>query len=113
MATHRSGSFERLHATVQQWIWQRNWTELRDAQEQAIPLLLEGKRDVIISAATASGKTEAAFLPIASQLLHKKGEGLALYISPLKALINDQYSRMEDLFGACDLPIHPWHGDVA
>lgn len=113
MTTEPSGSFERLHPTVQQWIWQRRWTELRDAQEQAIPFVLEGKRDVIISAATASGKTEAAFLPIASQLLKMKGEGLALYISPLKALINDQFYRMEDLFGVCDLPVHPWHGDIA
>ena len=112
MATQPSGSFEQLHPSIQQWIWQRRWTELRDAQEKAIPIVLEGKRDVIISAATASGKTEAAFLPIASRLLEMQGEGLALYISPLKALINDQCSRLEDLFGACDLPVHPWHGDI-
>ena len=112
MATLSSGSFDRLHVKVQEWIWQRRWTELRDAQELAIPLVLEGRRDVIISAATASGKTEAAFLPIASQLLEMNGEGLAVYISPLKALINDQFLRMEGLFGACDLPVHPWHGDI-
>ena len=113
MATQPSGSFERLHPAVQQWIWQRNWTELRDAQEQAIPLLLDGKHDVIISAATASGKTEAVFFPVASRLLAMEGRGLALYISPLKALINDQCIRLEDFFGACDLPVHPWHGDIA
>ncbi len=111
MEAQRSGSFERLHPKIQQWIWQRRWDELRDAQERAIPIILEGGRDLVIAAATASGKTEAAFLPIASKLI-EQGDGLALYISPLKALINDQCARMEDLFGACELPVYPWHGDV-
>lgn len=112
MGTEDSGSFDLLHPRVQEWIWQRRWTGLRDAQERAIPLVLEGKRDLIICAATAAGKTEAAFLPIASHLVEMQGEGLAVYVSPLKALINDQFRRMEDLFGACDLPVYPWHGDV-
>lgn len=112
MATNQSTSFEQLHPTVQQWVWQRGWGELRDAQEQAIPIILSGDQDLIISAATASGKTEAAFLPLASCLLHADRQGLVLYISPLKALINDQVLRLEDLFGACELPVHPWHGDI-
>lgn len=111
MAT-QSSSFGLLHRTVQEWVWRRNWSELRDAQEQAIPIVLAGASDLIISAATAAGKTEAAFLPIASMLVEAQGAGLALYISPLKALINDQCSRLEDLFGHCQLPVYPWHGDI-
>lgn len=112
MNAQPSGAFASLHPTIQEWIWQRSWTELRDAQEKAVPAILEEKRDVIISAATASGKTEAAFLPVASRLLELDRNGLALYISPLKALINDQHLRLSDLFGACELPVYPWHGDV-
>jgi len=76
--------------------------------------ILAGDRDVIIAANTASGKTEAAFLPIATRLVEEStGDALALYISPLKALINDQLSRLEPFFAQLDLPVHPWHGDIA
>lgn len=69
----------------------------------------------MISAPTAGGKTEAAFLPLASRLAKRAdspGFGL-LYISPLKALINDQFRRLEPLFEALDQPVHRWHGDVS
>jgi ATP-dependent Lhr-like helicase len=72
---------------------------------------------VIIASATASGKTEAALLPICTALadLHDVGAdtGLgALYLSPLKALINDQYDRIVALCEPLDLPVHRWHGDA-
>ena len=87
-----------LDARIQRWVWSKGWTALRDAQELAIPVLLDARQDVIISAATASGKTEAAFLPILSQLARNGEEmGVVLYISPLKALINDQWGRLEPL----------------
>lgn len=111
-----SGAFDLLHVEVRRWIWQQNWRELRDAQEAAVAPILAGDTDVIISAATASGKTEAAFLPICSALVTERapeGSGIsALYISPLKALINDQYRRLEELCEHLDLPVHRWHGDV-
>lgn len=112
----RSTAFERLHPDVRRWIWQRGWRELRDAQETAIPAILAGDTDVIISAATASGKTEAAFLPICSNLVNTRaGEpGIrAVYVSPLKALINDQYDRLDELCELLNIPVHRWHGDVA
>jgi hypothetical protein len=110
-----SNAFELLHPGVQRWIWSRQWTELRDAQERATVPILAADHDVIIAAATASGKTEAAFLPICSALLDgsQPGPGVqALYISPLKALINDQYGRLDDLCEQIDLAVHRWHGDV-
>lgn len=59
-----SSAFFQLDERIRRWIWQAGWTELKDAQERAIPIILEGQRDVIIAAATASGKTEAAYFPI-------------------------------------------------
>jgi len=92
----QSRAFGRLHLKVQHWVWQQDWRELHDAQEQAVEPILSGERDVIIASATASGKTEAAFLPIGSSLASEpSGDGLALYISPLKALINDEFTRLE------------------
>jgi len=109
-----SASFELLHPSIQRWIWESGWTELRDAQERAIPPIMEGKCDVIVAAATAAGKTEAAFLPILSRLLSPESEGhVALCISPLKALINDQWDRLSRLCETLDIPVIPWHGDVA
>ena len=64
-----SSAFTQLHPKIQRWIWEQNWCELRDAQERAVGPILAGNRDLIIAAATASGKTEAAFLPICSALL--------------------------------------------
>jgi ATP-dependent Lhr-like helicase len=101
---------------VQQWVWRQGWQELRDAQVKAIPPILEQNRDVVIAAATAAGKTEAAFLPILSRLIaqDKAAPGVdVLYVSPLKALINDQHGRLEQLSEQLDVPVHRWHGDVA
>jgi ATP-dependent Lhr-like helicase len=111
-----SRSFDQLATHVQRWVYDENWTGLRDAQEAAIPLLLDEKRDVLISAATAGGKTEAAFLPIVSKLLDSEpiGPGVqALYVAPLKALINDQYQRLLGMCEGTDLAVNRWHGDVA
>jgi ATP-dependent Lhr-like helicase len=109
----RSSAFELLDSRIQRWIWQAGWTELKDAQERAIPVILQGQRDVIIAAATASGKTEAAFFPILTRML-KEGEPVsALYISPLKALINDQWARLRLLCESLEIPVIPWHGDIS
>ncbi|RKT54438.1 DEAD/DEAH box helicase [Saccharothrix australiensis] len=109
-----SSQFFRLHEKVRRWVHRRGWQALNDVQERAIPLVLKGTEDVIVSAATASGKTEAAFLPICSALLDEVDDGgiRVLYVSPLKALINDQHRRLEELCADLGLPVHRWHGDV-
>lgn len=97
-SSSNSSSFERLHPEIQQWVWSQGWTSLRDAQEWAVPALVGADRDVIIAASTAAGKTEAAFLPILTNLLNdREPAGAVLYISPLKALINDQWDRLSRL----------------
>lgn len=107
-------AFDSLNPLVQKWIWQQKWQRLRDVQEKAIPAVLSGG-DVVISARTAAGKTEAAMLPLLTRVLTKENrDGFSvLYVSPLKALINDQYRRLESLCEACDIQLHKWHGDVS
>lgn len=114
--THKSSSFELLHEKVQNWIWRQGWTSLKEIQENTIPIVLKGDCDVIISAATAGGKTEAAFLPILSNILSEDfgSSGYdVLYISPLKALINDQYRRLLDITKDLNINVTPWHGDIS
>jgi ATP-dependent Lhr-like helicase len=113
-----SRAYELLHPKVKQWIWDQNWQELRRTQALAVEPILAGELDIIISAATASGKTEAAWLPIVSALAtHSDGDpgraGVsALYVSPLKALINDQYQRLASLCELSGLKLNRRHGDV-
>lgn len=116
-SSHPSNSdesgFSLLHPSIQRWVWSKGWTSLRDAQERAIRPILEAREDIIIAAATAAGKTEAAFLPILTNIANSGEESaLAIYISPLKALINDQWGRLEELCESLELPVIPWHGDI-
>lgn len=102
---------EKLDIRVQRWIFQQGWSGLREIQSLAIEPILSAKTDVLISASTAAGKTEAFFLPAISAIAEpQEGVGI-LYISPLKALINDQDRRLESLSDLLDMPVTPWHGD--
>lgn len=109
-------AFDSLAEPVRKWIWTQKWAQLRNVQSEAIPKILAGG-DVIVSARTAAGKTEAAFLPLITRIL-KNGNGRprgfdVLYVAPLKALINDQHRRLEGLLEECGIPLHKWHGDVS
>ena len=109
-----SKAFELLDRKIQKWIWKEQWDQLRDIQEDAIPTIIEGEKDVIIASATASGKTEAAILPILSNAISDNKKGVfGLYIGPLKALINDQYRRFLEIAKETHIRITPWHGDVS
>lgn len=108
-----SSSFFLLDERIQRFIWAEGWESLRDAQEAAIPLIVKGDRDVIVAAATAAGKTEAAFLPALTRLVQSDPPGLITYISPLKALINDQFGRLDRLCEQLEVPVWPWHGDIS
>ena len=107
-------AFELLHPGVQKAIFAMGWKQLRPIQTQAIRTILDGSGHAILCAQTASGKTEAAFLPIISRLATTRRDSVqALYIGPLKALINDQFRRLEQLCEALEIPVHRWHGDVS
>ncbi|MEQ5267592.1 DEAD/DEAH box helicase [Klebsiella michiganensis] len=107
-----SSAYDSLDPRVRKWVYKQGWPALRPLQESAIPTILARDRDVLISAGTAAGKTEAFFLPACSAIADITGGFGIIYISPLKALINDQYRRLESLGEVLDMPVTPWHGDV-
>ena len=113
MSERASTAFHLLDERIQRFVWAEGWEFLRDAQEAAIPLVIPGEHDVVVAAATAAGKTEAAFLPALTHLLQQEVPGLIVYISPLKALINDQFGRLERLCEQLEVPVWPWHGDIS
>lgn len=107
-----SSAYDSLDPRVRKWVYKQGWSALRPLQESSIPVVLARDQDVLISAGTAAGKTEAFFLPACSAIADITGGFGIIYISPLKALINDQYRRLESLGEALDMPVTPWHGDV-
>ena len=111
-----SDAFNKLARPIQKWIRSKGWSELRNVQVEAIESVYGSDDDLIISASTAAGKTEAVFLPLLSQVVEEPAKvGFdILCISPLKALITDQAMRLEEICQYCDeLPVYPWHGDVS
>ena len=73
--------YQRLDRRVQKWLFNQGWPDLREIQKRAIEPILAGDRDVLISASTAAGKTEAFFLPACSAIAEQeKGFGI-LYVS--------------------------------
>jgi ATP-dependent Lhr-like helicase len=100
---------------IKEYIYGRGWSELRDIQIDAARVIFESDKNLLLSSSTASGKTEAAFFPIITEILkHPEwSESISvLYIAPLKSLINDQFYRLDDLLDMSGIPVTHWHGDV-
>ncbi len=111
---NHSSSYALLAEPIQKALWKLGWESLRPIQEQAIGFIQNSQNDLIISARTASGKTEAAFLPVLSVICQNPASSVqAIYVGPLKALINDQFRRLEELCEYARIPVHRWHGDVS
>ena len=107
-------AFGRLSPFIQEYIYKNNWTELHDIQIEACRIIFDTDSHLLLSSGTASGKTEAAFLPILTRLLEDPPLSVgALYIAPMKALINDQFSRLSDLVKESGIKLCHWHGDVS
>lgn len=106
--------FGRLAPYIQDFIYRNNWTELRAVQVAACNVIFNSNDHLLLTSGTASGKTEAAFLP-ALTLLHESPSTSVgiLYISPLKALINDQFARLDALLEEGGISVCKWHGDAS
>ena len=106
--------FERFPDYIREYIYQHSWENLREIQLLAAESIFNTKNNLLLTSSTASGKTEAAFFPILTMLEGNLPESVAvLYIAPLKSLINDQFSRIEELLDISGIPVTHWHGDVA
>ena len=107
-------AFDRYAPFVQEYIYQNHWENLRSIQVAAADAIFNTDENVLLTASTASGKTEAAFFPVITLFSEDMPSSVGcIYIGPLKALINDQFSRLNDLCAEADIPVWHWHGDVA
>lgn len=105
-------AFDNLSNPIRHFIRKKGWTSFRPIQRAAIERILSSDKNYILASRTASGKTEAAFLPILSKVDFTQSGVQVLYISPLIALINDQINRVEELCQYIDVPITKWHGEA-
>jgi len=105
-------AFDYLSDSIKRYIYDKQWDSLRPIQMAAITRIMGDDRHYILASRTASGKTEAAFLPILSKVDFSSPGVRVLYISPLIALINDQFQRVEDLCQYLDVPVTKWHGEA-
>ena len=89
---------DRYAPFIQEYIYERGWESIRKIQVAACDVILGTNDNVLLAYGTASGKTEAAFLPMITDIYENpcKSVGI-LYISPLKTLINDQFLRIEEI----------------
>ena len=107
--------FSRFPDFIKEFIYRNSWTELRDIQLDAARVIFDTDSNLLLSSSTASGKTEAAFFPIITDILEhpETSESISvLYIAPLKSLINDQFSRLDELLDMTGITVTHWHGDV-
>ncbi len=106
--------FNRYAPFVQDYIYRNGWESLRAVQVAAGDAIFNTDKNVLLCASTASGKTEAAFFPIITLFSEDPPSSVgALYIGPLKALINDQFLRLNELCNDAEIPVWHWHGDVS
>ncbi len=108
------GPFDRLHPRLRHAIvHDLGWRSLRPVQEQATDVILDGHNAVVL-APTAGGKTEASIFPVLSQMLtDERLPVAALYICPIRALLNNQELRLRQYTRMVGLEVFKWHGDVA
>ena len=114
MAIQESNVFESLAKPIREALEERGFVSPTDPQLKAIPEILAGKNVLLISP-TASGKTEAAVLPVLSMYVTDRGEDRGikiLYITPLRALNRDMLERFEWWAERLDLKIAVRHGDT-
>lgn len=107
-------AFSRYAPFIQDFIYRNGWDSLRGVQVAAADAIFNTDQNVLLAASTASGKTEAAFFPMLTLLQEQPSSSVGIiYIAPLKALINDQFGRLNELCEEAGIPVWRWHGDVS
>jgi ATP-dependent Lhr-like helicase len=106
--------FEMLVKPIRRLAKQKGFEIATEPQEKAMPRILEGKNVLLISP-TATGKTEAAVLPVLNMLLQRpeRLRGIKiLYVTPLRALNRDLLERLEWWCNNLDIKLAVRHGDT-
>ena len=105
--------FNSLPWFLREYIHENRWEGFRGIQERAFDVLFGRDSHLLISSGTSSGKTEAALFPAVSSIYSNPPRSIgALYVGPLKALIDDQFQRLEPMLKDSYIEVTGWHGDI-
>lgn len=108
-----SGIVDNLPLFLRNYMYDSGWTSLWWIQEQSLDVAFNTNANILISAGTSGGKTEAAFFPVIATIYNERPNGIgAIYVSPLKALIDDQNERLGRILRDSEIRVTGWHGDV-
>ena len=113
--TNADRVYARFPDFIKEYIYSQGWNELREIQIAAADVIFNTENNLLLSSSTASGKTEAAFFPIISDIVENPPQVKSvqvLYVAPLKSLINDQFYRLYDLLDSTGIELTHCHGDV-
>ncbi|KGF04563.1 DEAD/DEAH box helicase [Anaerococcus lactolyticus] len=108
-----TNSYDLLSRDMRKYIFEKGWPSLTKIQDATIKHIFATDNNLILAAPTASGKTEAAFLPTISKSQDIKTKLKILYISPLIALINDQFKRISEMCEDFDIGVTSWHSEAS
>lgn len=105
--------FSKLPSFLKEYIHNSRWTEFREVQTKAFDVLFNTDSHLLLSSGTSSGKTEAAMFPVIASIYSDPPKSIGLlYVSPLKALIDDQFGRLELILRDSDIRVTSWHGEA-
>ena len=110
-----NNAFSQLCRPVRRLIQEKGFEQPTEPQRKLIPIILEDK-DVLLISATATGKTEAAALPVLHKFLMNGGRqpGISIiYVTPLRALNRDILDRMTYWANRLDMRLGVRHGDTS
>lgn len=107
----RRGIESKSLALVKRVFLSQHYQQMTEIQSVAIPDIYDGK-NVVIVAPAASGKTEAALIPITARCLSENLNDLCIYIAPTRALLNDIVSRVGPPLERLHLTFAIRHGDI-
>lgn len=104
----------RLPYCLRSYVTGKKWKQFREVQIKAFDVLFNGNDHLLISSGTSSGKTEAALFPVITEVYNKRPKRISvLYVSPLIALIDDQYGRVSQMLKDSGIKLYPWHGEIS
>ncbi len=99
-----------LSADILEALKKKGFENPTPVQEQTIPLLLSGEKDIIAQAQTGTGKTASFGLPIIERITPGLGKVQAIVLAPTRELASQVAEELESLTAKRDIRILPVYG---
>jgi ATP-dependent helicase Lhr and Lhr-like helicase len=110
----RSSAFQLLDPSFQNWLEFQGCESLGEWEEAAIAWILGREADVLVAAADIPVRIDAAALPLLTALRRDARGGFrALWVTPLRSLLDDKLDRVGILAEEVGVPVIRWYDHLA